>query len=179
MVGNTVILRSPSIRDQQHFVSLVRLSAGFLSKWVSPAVRSDQFLAYLRRCRRSDYAGLVACRRSDGTLLGSINFSQIVRGVFQSAYLNYWVGAPFSRKGYMTEALSLALRYAFRSLKLHRVEASIQPENTASLRLVRRLGFSREGYSRRYLMIHRRWRDHERWALLAEEWHANATRSRH
>jgi ribosomal-protein-alanine N-acetyltransferase len=67
-------------------------------------------------------------------------------------------------------AIQLILRYAFTKLKLHRVEANIQPENLASLALIKRAGFTREGYSRRYLRIGGRWRDHERWALLAEDW---------
>ena len=70
----------------------------------------------------------------------------------------------------MTEALKLVLRYAFKDLKLHRLEANIQPGNMASVALVKRAGFVREGYSRRYLKICGRWRDHERWAILAEDW---------
>ena len=69
----------------------------------------------------------------------------------------------------MREWLCLVLKRAFRELRLHRVEANIQPGNTASLALVRRLGFRREGFSPRYLKVAGRWRDHERWALLAEE----------
>jgi ribosomal-protein-alanine N-acetyltransferase len=102
--------------------------------------------------------------------VGSITLSEIVRGRFESAYIGYQIGAPFARQGYMTEALALALQIAFGRLRLHRVEANIQPRNVASIALVRRAGFRREGLSRRYLKIGGRWRDHERWALLAEEW---------
>jgi ribosomal-protein-alanine N-acetyltransferase len=70
----------------------------------------------------------------------------------------------------MTEALQLMMRHAFDDLQLHRLEANIQPGNVASLALVKRAGFGREGYSRRYLKIGGRWRDHERWAILAEDW---------
>lgn len=70
----------------------------------------------------------------------------------------------------MREALTAVLRLAFGPLRLHRVEANIQPQNRASVELVRSLGFRREGYSRRYLKIGGRWRDHERWALLVEDW---------
>ena len=73
----------------------------------------------------------------------------------------------------MTEALRLMLAYAFNDLKLHRLEANVQPENVSSLALVKRAGFVREGYSRRYLKIAGRWRDHERWAILREDWQAN------
>jgi ribosomal-protein-alanine N-acetyltransferase len=106
----------------------------------------------------------------DGGLLGHVEISQIARGNFQSAYLGYAIGAEDRGQGYMTEALQLALRYAFRTLRLHRVEANVEPGNEASRALVRRAGFTREGFSRRYLKIRGRWRDHERWALLAEEW---------
>jgi len=91
-------------------------------------------------------------------------------GGFRSAYLGYFVGARYARHGYMTEALQLMLDYAFRKLKLHRLEANIQPTNLSSIALVKRAGFMCEGYSRRYLKIGGRWRDHERWAILYEDW---------
>ena len=71
-------------------------------------------------------------------------------------------------------AAGLGLRYAtaFGPLRMHRVGANIQPGNGASIALVRRLGFTREGYSRRYLFIDGDWRDHERFAMLAEDWAA-------
>jgi ribosomal-protein-alanine N-acetyltransferase len=99
-----------------------------------------------------------------------INVSEIVRGAFQSAYLGYYAFVPHAGRGHMTEGLALALRWAFGTLHLHRVEANIQPDNEASRALVRRLGFRREGFSPRYLKIGGRWRDHERWALVAEDW---------
>jgi ribosomal-protein-alanine N-acetyltransferase len=70
----------------------------------------------------------------------------------------------------MREGLDLALREAFSRLRLHRVEANIQPGNAASIALVSRLGFEREGFSPRYLKVRGRWRDHERWAIRAELW---------
>jgi ribosomal-protein-alanine N-acetyltransferase len=139
----------------------------------APPVTPGQFAAYRDRCRRANFAGFLICRVADGTILGSINLSEIVRGRFESAYIGYQIGAPFARQGYMTEALGLVLRMAFTRLRLHRVEANIQPRNVASIALARRAGFHREGLSRRYLKIGGRWRDHERWALLAEEWRAN------
>ena len=84
----------------------------------------------------------------------------------------YAIQAAAERRGagYMTEGFSLALRWVFGKLRLHRVEANIQPGNDVSRALVRRLGFRREGFSARYLKIGGRWRDHERWALVAEDW---------
>lgn len=103
-------------------------------------------------------------------MLGAVNISQIFYGSFRSAYLGYWIGAPFAGQGYMREALSLVLTQAFGSLRLHRIEANLQPTNTPSRRLVQQLGFRLEGYSPKYLKIGGRWRDHERWALLRSEW---------
>ena len=94
--------------------------------------------------------------------------SEIVRGNFRSAYLGYYAFAPHQDQGLMTEGLRLVIADAFGRLRLHRLEANVQPGNKASRRLVRRLGFRREGYSPRYLKIRGRWRDHERWALLAD-----------
>jgi ribosomal-protein-alanine N-acetyltransferase len=100
-------------------------------------------------------------------LVGIVNVSEIVRGAFRSGYLAYYVFRPYERRGLMTEGVRLVVRDAFRRLGLHRLEANVQPGNRASIRLVRRLGFRREGYSPRYLKIQGRWRDHERWARLA------------
>ena len=105
-----------------------------------------------------------------GELAGVINLSEIVRGSFQSAYLGYYAFLPHDRQGHMARGLRSVLREVFRGLRLHRVEANVQPGNVASRRLVRRLGFRREGYSPRYLKVGGRWRDHERWALTIEDW---------
>lgn len=134
----------------------------------------EQFAAWLRSSRGGRHEKLLICRKADGALLGAININEIVRGPSQSAFLGYWIGAPHARQGYMTEALQLALRHAFRNLGLHRVEANIMPANRASITLVKGAGFHREGFSRRYLKIAGRWADHERWALLIEDWRNRA-----
>lgn len=143
-----------------------------------PPVTDRQWMAYLARRRRPDSPGFLVCRLADGAIVGGININEIVRGVFQSGYLGYQVGAPYARQGYMTEALALTVRIAFGRLRLHRVEANIQPGNKASIALVRRAGFRREGLSRRYLKIDGRWRDHERWALTNEDWRRARRRGR-
>jgi ribosomal-protein-alanine N-acetyltransferase len=167
-----VRLSVPRPADTAEYCRLNLASRRLHRGWVSPPVTARQFAAYLTRRRRSDSPGFLIRRTRDGAIVGGINFSEIVRGNFQSAYLGYQIGEPFARQGYMTEALALALSIAFERLKLHRVEANIQPNNVPSLALVRRAGFHREGLSRRYLKIGGRWRDHERWTLLAEDWRA-------
>lgn len=169
-LGPRVRLAFPRLRDQPEIIALSRASRSFHRGWVSPPTTPDQFDRLMARSRRSDSAVLLIRRRDDNAILGAIEISQIVRGAFRSAYLGYHIGAAWSRQGYMTEALGLALAYGFRTLGLHRLEANIQPNNVPSIALVGRLGFAREGYSRRYLKIGGRWRDHERWAILAEEW---------
>jgi ribosomal-protein-alanine N-acetyltransferase len=124
----------------------------------------------MRRLAKPSHEGQFVVLRESGDLVGVINVSEIVRGPFRSAYLGYYAFVPHAGQGYMTEALTLALRWAFRGLRLYRVEANIQPGNQASRALVRGLGFRREGFSRRYLKVAGRWRDHGRWALVAEDW---------
>jgi ribosomal-protein-alanine N-acetyltransferase len=172
-----VFLRAPAARDRKEFLALNRASRRLHQGFASPPVEPEQFAAFLKRCRRDNSACFFVCRVEDGRIVGAMNLSEIVRGIFRSAYLGYYVGAPYAGRGYMTEALRLVLRHAFGRLKLHRVEANIQPCNLASLALVKRAGFVKEGYSRRYVKICGRWRDHERWAILAEDWKAALSRS--
>jgi len=168
--GSTVYIRAPSAHDGDEFIALNRASIRFYRGVASPISTAQRFTNYLKRCQRDDFEGFLVCQKNDNKIVGSINLSQIYRGGFQSAYVDYHVGAPFARQGFMTEALQLVLRYAFDRMKLHRVEANIQPKNVASIALVKRAGFSKEGYSPRYLKICGRWRDHERWAIIAEDW---------
>jgi [ribosomal protein S5]-alanine N-acetyltransferase len=168
--GPIVYLRLPEAEDCQEFINLNRASIDFYKGLASPMLNPEPFATYVERCKQDDYKGFLICKRQDDTIIGSVNLSQIVRGSFQSAYLGYQVGAPFAGQGYMTQAIQLVLRYAFDTMKLHRLEANIQPGNQASIALVKRAGFTQEGYSRRYLKIGGRWRDHERWAIVAEDW---------
>jgi ribosomal-protein-alanine N-acetyltransferase len=128
------------------------------------------FLTRVAGDPREDARRFEIRRVEDRAVIGAMEISRIARGNFQSAYLGYSILPEYRRLGYMTEALQLGLRHAFRTLRLHRVEANVEPGNEASLALVRRAGFTREGFSRRYLKHGGRWRDHERWALLAEDW---------
>jgi [ribosomal protein S5]-alanine N-acetyltransferase len=167
-IGRRVFLLAPTARHCDEFLALFRVSRRALSPWVSPPASRAAFSAYLRRARRATERAFLVCRREDRAIVGVINVSQIFHGNFRSAYLGYYAGAPFMGQGYMSEGLRLVLRHAFGALGLHRLEANIQPGNRASIRLVRRAGFRREGFSPRYLKVLGRWRDHERWAITAE-----------
>lgn len=170
LAGKSVYLRPPVRGDMKEFLALNRASTQLHRGLVSPPTEGPQFNEFLKRCRRADFACFFICRVEDHRIVGSINLSQIFLGGFRSAYLGYFIGAPYAGLGYMTEAIPLMLRHAFTNLKLHRLEANIQPDNVASVALVKGADFVREGYSRRYLKICGRWRDHERWAILAEDW---------
>jgi ribosomal-protein-alanine N-acetyltransferase len=172
-LGEEVFLRSLTARDRPEFLELMRASRRLHSPWVSPPIDDAGYSSYLKKARRADFKALLVCRVEDGRILGVFNISQIVGGLFQNAYLGYYVGAPFAGKGYMTQGLRLVLGYAFTKLKLHRLEANIQPGNTFSIKLVKRCGFQLEGFSPRYLKIAGRWRDHERWAITKEVWRAS------
>lgn len=170
IVGKKVFLRPPMKSDLSEFIALNRASIRLHRGLVSPPTGPEQFATFLKRCRRVDSVCFLICRVEDGAVIGSVTLSQIFRGGFQNAYLGYYVGGLYARRGYMTEALQLMLQYTFEKLKLHRLEANIQPANVASIALVKRAGFSREGFSQRYLKVCGRWRDHERWAIVAEDW---------
>jgi ribosomal-protein-alanine N-acetyltransferase len=109
---------------------------------------------------------LLVCCSADHRIAGVVNISNMVFGAFQSAYLGYYVFAEHAGQGLMREGLQAVVGHAFKTLKLHRLEANIQPDNRRSLQLVQSCGFQREGFSPAYLKIGGRWRDHERWAVV-------------
>jgi len=163
----SIQLRHPVLADQREFLASVRTSRPLHHPWTSAPSTPALFRAYLERMALPGNCAFLVCRRDSGRIVGVINISNIVLGLFRSGYLGYYAFAGHARQGLMREGLKAVMRHAFKSLKLHRLEANIQPGNAASIALVRSCGFSKEGYSPRYLKIGGRWRDHERWAILA------------
>lgn len=163
-----VLIRPPSAADARDFLAAVRRSRALHHPWIAAPDTPAKFRAYLARMAPPAHYAFLVCRRQDGALVGVINLSNIVRGAFQSGYLGYYAFAGHERQGLMRAGLQAVIRHAFRTLKLHRLEANIQPGNAASRALVVACGFKQEGYSPRYLKVGGRWRDHERWAILAE-----------
>jgi len=160
----------PSAADAEEFIGAVRASRPLHGRWLQPPDTPAMFAAFLKRAAKEDQASYLIRHRGCGRLVGYVNVNNIVRGPLQSGYLGYGAFASHAGRGLMTEGLRAVLDIAFGQLGLHRVEANIQPGNARSIRLVLRLGFEREGFSRRYLKIDGDWRDHERYALLAEDW---------
>jgi [ribosomal protein S5]-alanine N-acetyltransferase len=169
MAGNAVrvTLRPPASHDQSEFLALTATSADLHHPWMSLPATPQQFQAYLARYARPGEESLLICLRDTGAIAGMVNINSIIRGRFQNGSLSYAAFAPTAGQGYLSEGLGLVLRYSFEQLRLHRLEAQIQPGNHASLKLIRRLGFRKEGYSPGMLFIDGAWRDHERWAITS------------
>jgi ribosomal-protein-alanine N-acetyltransferase len=111
--------------------------------------------------------------KTERRVVGEGNFNNIIRGVFQACYLGYRIDHRDEGQGMMREALTAAIGYMFDEMKLHRIMANYLPHNERSGRLLRRLGFSVEGYARDYLLIAGKWEDHIMTALNNTEWRAN------
>jgi ribosomal-protein-alanine N-acetyltransferase len=175
--GERACLRHPAAGDAAAFLEMVRQSRELHHPWVHPPGDEEAFGRYVEHAASDRFQGFLICLCETGEIAGVANLSEIVRGVFQSTYLGFYASSRYAGRGLMKEGLHLVLRQAFQNLGLHRVEANVQPENTRSLALVQALGFRKEGFSPRYLKLGGAWRDHERWALLAEDWENGIKRS--
>ena len=141
--------------------------------WPPDALSRSSFRARIARYGedwRGDQGYNFFIFRDDETLVGGVGLSNVRRGVAETASLGYWVGEPFARQGFMTAALPLVLDFSFDRLRLHRIEAACLPTNVPSRALLKRTGFTEEGYARRYLLIDGKWQDHVLFAILREDW---------
>jgi ribosomal-protein-alanine N-acetyltransferase len=166
--GRLVHIRPLAPTDEAEFLERARASRSLHRPWSHPPTTSEAFRDHIGIDDGKEER-LAVCRNEDGAIVGYFGLGQIVYGKFRNAYLGYYAFRPFAGKGYMREGLELVLRRAFGDLGLHRVQASIQPGNEPSIALVRAAGFRKEGLARRYLKIGGRWRDHEQWAITAED----------
>jgi ribosomal-protein-alanine N-acetyltransferase len=162
-----VELRPLTRSDQDEFCTLVQASAELHRPWMQLPATAEDFRAWMRRFDDGANLGFLVRVRETGAAAGMVNINSIIRGRFQGASIGYAAFAPSAGQGYMTDGLTLTLDHAFTDLRLHRLEANIQPGNKASLALAQRLGFHYEGVSPAYLYIDGSWRDHERWAVTA------------
>jgi ribosomal-protein-alanine N-acetyltransferase len=161
-----ILIRPLVAADQKAFVTASRASVTLHGDWVSAPADARAFKGYLGRFDGKTNHGFVVCLAESGALVGFINLTNVVLGHFRSGYLGYFAFAGHEGRGLMKQGLKAVVRHAFADLGLHRMEANIQPGNTASIALVRSCGFRKEGYSPAYLKIAGRWRDHERWAII-------------
>jgi ribosomal-protein-alanine N-acetyltransferase len=177
IAGDGLFMRTPSIADYQAWAELRGESRTFLTPW-EPTWPADDLTrtAFRRRIRRyhneirEDHAyPFFIMRQSDHQLVGGITLSNITRGMTQTGTLGYWMGERYANQGFMTRAVRAVAPFAFSTLRLHRLEAACLPHNGASIRLLQKVGFHREGLARGLVCINGRWQDHIVFALLADD----------
>ncbi len=175
--GDGLYLRPAVSADFAAWAELRAQSRDFLKPW-EPTWPDDDLTraAFRRRLRRQvedmtrdeSFTFLIFDAATDA-LLGGLTIGGVRRGVAQTATLGYWMGARYAGRGRMTRAVAAATRYGFSTLRMHRIEAACLPENVASMTLLERNGFQREGFARAFLKIDGAWRDHVLYALLEHE----------
>jgi len=175
--GGVVMLRHPSMQDYSAWAELRALSRQHLTPWEPQWARDElarsafrrRLRQYQRELRDDQGYAFFAFREADAVLLGGLNLTNVRRGVAQAASLGYWIGAPHAGGGYMTNAVRTVLPFAFGTLGLNRLEAACLPHNTASARVLEKVGFRREGLARHYLKIDGHWQDHDLYGLLCDD----------
>ena len=177
ITGEGVVLRAPQTSDYAEWAALREASRDFLTPW-EPTWPADDLTrsSFRRRIKRysedqrSDLAyAFFVFRKHDEVLVGGLTLANIRRGCAQAGSLGYWMGAAFARQGHMTAAVTAIIPFAFGSLKLHRIEAACIPANVASVRLLEKTGFKREGFARQYLCIDGAWQDHLLYARIKDD----------
>jgi [ribosomal protein S5]-alanine N-acetyltransferase len=182
------------VRDAAAWTEVRNRNEEWLSPWEGRVPRAPDvpwaqrhtagvFVGMVRQQRREARLGraLPFAITYEGALVGQVTVGSIVRGAFDSGFLGYWVDGRVAGRGVMPTAVALVVDHCFRTVGLHRVNANVRPENTASRRVVEKLGFREEGLHLRYLFIDGAWRDHVAYALTVEDvpegllarWHAN------
>jgi len=173
-----LILRALTLRDAIRLLDFDLRNRAFLAPWEP---RRDELYFTMARAEAAVRADARTARRDTGyrwhlflrsqpdKIIGSVGLSNVVHGVFLSTHLGYRLDGEQQGHGFMTEAVGAVVHQAFTTLGLHRIEANVMPRNTASRRVLARLGFEEEGLSRRYLKIAGVWEDHLRHVLLNRE----------
>lgn len=180
LIGRRIVLRPLRLDDFPQWRTVRRRNIDWLTKWEpqrlpgSPDVIEERG-AFSLRCHAREREWQLGTGYGFGVfvggfLAGEININSVQRGPFQNAYVGYWIDEEQAGHSYTSEGLVLVLRHAFEVLDLHRVQISIVPRNTASHRVVEKLGLRDEGTAERYLEIDGVWEDHVRYAMTFEEW---------
>jgi ribosomal-protein-alanine N-acetyltransferase len=180
LFGRRILLRPIVAADFPAWREVRRRNVDWLTKWEAQRVQGQPDVvedreAFAVRCsarqrERQLGTGYGYGIFVDGEFAGEINLTAVQRGPFQSAYVGYWIDEKHAGNGYMPEALVVLAQFAFDELQLHRIQISIIPRNSASRRVVEKLGIRDEGIAARYLEINGVWEDHIRYAITTEEW---------
>jgi len=175
--GGAIRLMHPRWSDFDSWVAMRQKDRDYLTPW-EPDWAQDHLTRAAYRRRLASFKTLVNSGRAypfhiirdqPEALIGACNLTHIERGAAQSARLGYWIGQDFTRNGYARAAVDAVARFAFDKLGLHRVEAAVQPENIASIKVLEAVGFQKEGLARGYLKIGGVWADHALYARLARD----------
>ena len=172
-----LLLRPPLLSDYAAWSAQRTASRAFLQPWEPAWGRDDlskrsyrgRVRRYAQDIRQDQAYPFFILRKSDGALLGGLGLTQVRRGAAAMAVLGYWMGAAHAGQGHMGVAVRALADFAFTALRLRRIEAACVPDNQASMHLLEKAGFEREGYARQYLEINGEWRDHLLYALLVDE----------
>lgn len=175
--GRAVYLRPPRPQDHRDWAALRAQSRSFLEPWeptwpehdLTRAAFRARLSAYARELELGEAYPFFIFRRSDDVLVGAVRLFHVRRGVAQAGSIGYWIGQSFTRQGLMSDAVQTLIRFAFKGLDLHRLEAACMPQNAASAALLLKCGFSEEGYAPAYLKINGGWRDHRLFGMVAPE----------
>lgn len=182
LIGRRVLLRPLRPSDFDQWRDVRKRNDDWLTKWEpsrapnGPDIFSDPG-AFSLRCHSRDREWQLGTGYGFGVFIGGVfcgevNLNSVQRGPFQNAYLGYWIDQNQAGEGYIPESVVLVLQYAFSQLDLHRVQISIVPRNSASRRVVEKLGVRSEGTAIKYLEINGTWEDHVRYAVTSEDWTA-------
>ena len=170
-------LEAPRMADWKAWASLGEESRAFLTPW-EPTWPHDaltrhafrrRLKAYSQEWRRGTGFSFLVHRLADDALMGGVTIADVRRGGARAASVGYWIGERYARQGYMSEAVSALIEFAFEELALHRVEAACLPSNDASRSLLLKVGFRQEGYARQYLRINGKWQDHLLFEVLRDD----------
>jgi len=168
----TVHIRHLKASDEKVFMAHIRRSRDLHRSWVQVPTSAKAFQRYVQEMNTVDDQAYVAIRTDTKEMVGVVELQDIFRGDFQNAYLVYYGFVGQLQQGFMRNAVEQVIAKAFGAMKLHRLEANLQPNNLASIALLKACGFEKEGLSPKFLRKNGEWRDHERWALLNDRYAA-------
>lgn len=176
-----IFLRPPAPEDWPAWAEVRRRNREYLEpfepQWPADCLEKDYWKR--RVSRQSAYwrndrgYGFLLFNRKTKSMIGGVNINNVVRGAANFASIGYWIDEQSQGKGLMREALELVLIFAYDTLMLHRINASCMPRNQRSVNLLRRLGFSEEGFAEKYIRINGVWEDHLLFGLNAEDFSAD------
>jgi GrpB-like predicted nucleotidyltransferase (UPF0157 family)/RimJ/RimL family protein N-acetyltransferase len=164
-----VTIRELKDEDGNAFITAMQRSKSLHLPWVKAPTTDKEFEDYFKRYQQPNQKSFLVFDPA-GSIVGIFNINEMVRNSFQNAYLGFYAVADYAGKGYMSAGLKLVLTNVFNELKLHRIEANIQPANSRAIELVKKNGFRYEGFSPRYLKVDEVWCGHEHWAMTAEDY---------